>query len=117
MAKKGGGKRDKGADFDLFNEIQEPGVSLDDLLQPLDGSVLDDLLPPGDESVLDALLPPLDASFLDGLLPPPNEIVIDDFFEGIHVAMDHERSRGTGKVSRSRKFRNIPLRSKRSGGT
>jgi hypothetical protein len=107
MSKKRNGKRDRRANFDFFNEIQEPGAALDgllkpvdeaffdgplvswddsvlnDLLPPFDVSVLDDLLPLRDESVLDALLPPLDTSFLDGLVPSPNEIVRDDTLEGV----------------------------------
>jgi hypothetical protein len=125
MTKKGSAKRDKGVGFDVFNEIQEPGASLDDLLHPLDetffdgplvpwdGSVLDDLLPPGDDSVLDALLPPTDASFLDGLLLPPNEIVPELILDDIHDAMirsdlRHEkRPRRVGK-RRPRRTRRKP---------
>jgi hypothetical protein len=125
MAKKGNGTRDRRADFDFFNEIQDPGASLDglllpldetffdgllvswddsvldDLFPPLDSSVLDDLLPPRDESVLDALLPPLDTSFLDGLLLSPNDIFPDDILDRSDLRgprrMGKRRRRRTGR--------------------
>ena len=61
MAKKGGGKQDKDADFEVFNKIQEPGASLDDLLLHFDWSADKDMLARLDDwSAVDKMIEHLD---------------------------------------------------------
>jgi hypothetical protein len=88
MAKKGGGKRDKDADCGVFNEIQEPWASLDDLFPHIhwsadndvyarldDWSAVDKMFAHlGDLSTLDAILPAdLMLDKLDGLFQPSDK--------------------------------------------
>ena len=61
MTKKGGGKRDKDADFVALDEIRKPGASLDDLSAlnaMFNWSAFDDKFAhPNDWTTLDAMFP------------------------------------------------------------